>query len=127
MNPKRKEMVITLVKELTRALAILVIAILAFGYFFSSKEDFIKPKQKPSIFSVGGTVTGLNGEMLVLENRGIKPIRIAQSGAFAFTIRDGTHYDVKVAEQPKGHSCYVENGFGSIYGKNVHNIKVICN
>jgi hypothetical protein len=81
-------------------------------------------------YSVGGTVSGLAGSGLILQNNGGGDLTIAADGAFTFTGRSaaGAAYSVTVLSQPTGPSqtCAVSNGSGSIASANVTNIAVTC-
>jgi len=81
----------------------------------------------PQSYTVGGSVTGLTGSGLVLQN-GNNTMSVATSGAFIFaqTYANGAGYAVTVATQPLGQSCTVANGTGAISGTNVVNVAVSC-
>lgn len=80
-------------------------------------------------FSAGGTVSGLAGSGLVLQNNGGDSLPVTANGGFSFNPQDdGSSYDITVASQPTGLSqtCTVQNGMGTLAGANVVNIAVIC-
>jgi len=81
-------------------------------------------------FTVGGTVTGLNGSGLVLQNNGGDDLAIVADGAFTFAtaLGDGSAYNATVATQPTGpiQTCTVSNGSGTLAGANVTNVVVEC-
>jgi len=81
-------------------------------------------------FTVGGTVSGLNGNGLVLQNNGGDDLAITTNGSFTFAtaLDDGSAYAVTVATQPTGLSqtCTVSNGSGTIAGGDVSNVQVDC-
>ncbi len=81
-------------------------------------------------FTVGGTVSGLAGSGLVLQNNGGDDLAIAADGAFTFAtpLVDGSSYAVSVLTQPGNLSqtCSVSNGSGTLAGANVSNVAVIC-
>ena len=66
--------------------------------------------------AVGGTVTGLAGGGLVLQDNGGDDLTIAASGAFTFPtpIASGDAYAVTIRSQPSGSSCSVTNGTGTV-------------
>jgi hypothetical protein len=80
-------------------------------------------------FSLGGTVTGLLGSGLVLQNSG-DAVEVQSDGSFTFATRiaSGAEYDVRVRTQPQNptQSCSVENGVGEIANGNVTNVTVRC-
>jgi hypothetical protein len=81
-------------------------------------------------FTIGGTVTGLQGSGLVLQNNGGNDLAIAANGAFTFTgsVPTGTAYSVAVAGQPSSptQECVISNGAGAVNGTDVSNIAVVC-
>jgi hypothetical protein len=83
----------------------------------------------PTTFTIGGTVTGLAGSGLVLQNNGGNNLTIQASGKFTFTgaISSGASYKVTVMTQPSSpsQSCAVTGGSGTATG-NVTNVAVAC-
>lgn len=78
-------------------------------------------------YSVGGSVTGLSGT-LVLQNNGGDNVTMTGSGAFAFgtALVNAATYNVTVLTQPSGQNCTVTNGSGTIQNANVSNVLVTC-
>ncbi|MBW1878247.1 MAG: hypothetical protein JRJ84_07800, partial [Deltaproteobacteria bacterium] len=81
-------------------------------------------------FTVGGSVTGLAGTGLQLQNNGGNDLDVTTDGAFTFTtaLDDGSSYAVTVKTPPTGpsQSCLVTSGSGTIEGANVTNVAVAC-
>ena len=81
-------------------------------------------------FSIGGSVSGLNGTGLVLQNNGADDLPIASNGSFTFasSLLTGTGYNVTVAQQPSNplQACTVTNGVGTVGGANVVTVAVSC-
>lgn len=79
-----------------------------------------------ALFTVGGTVSGLTGT-LVLRNNGADDETISANGGFIFdtSIANNSAYAVTVATQPSGQLCTVSNGSGTI-SANVSNVAVAC-
>ncbi len=79
-------------------------------------------------FTVGGTVTGLTGTGLILQNNGGDNRSISANGAFTFTnpLATGASYNVSVLTQPSGQSCAVSAGTGVMASANVTNVVVSC-
>ena len=75
-------------------------------------------------YTVGGTVTGLTGEGLLLQNNGADLLGIESDGPFAFPAVDGSAYDITVAQQPTGQTCHVINGTGTVVGADVDDVLV---
>jgi len=78
-------------------------------------------------YSVGGTVSGLTGTV-VLQNNGGDDLSMTADGPFTFAtvVGDGSGYDVTVSGQPVGQTCSVGNGNGTIAGADVTDISVTC-
>jgi sugar lactone lactonase YvrE len=83
-------------------------------------------------YAVGGTVTGLTGQQLVLGNAGSATLTIDADGPFAFdgplAVVRGAAYSVSVVEQPIAFSqtCSVANGEGTVVDASVTNIAITC-
>jgi hypothetical protein len=79
-----------------------------------------------SRYSVGGTVSGLTGSML-LKNNGSSDITVTTNGTFIFAsyYGSGSAYNVTVARQPAGQTCSVSNGRGTVSGY-VNDVTVVC-
>jgi hypothetical protein len=82
-----------------------------------------------STFSVGGGVSGLGAEGLVLQNNGGDALTVPANAAtfqFATPVAAGGSYAVTVAAQPAGRTCTVTRGTGSIVSAAVTDISVVC-
>jgi hypothetical protein len=81
-------------------------------------------------FTVGGTVTGLQGTGLVLQNNNGDDLAIAADGAFTFAtaIDSGAAYSVTVMTNPTGLSqtCAVASGTAIVGAANVTDVVVTC-
>jgi len=85
---------------------------------------------RTTAFSVGGSVTGLAGSGLVLQNNHGDDLPVNANGTFAFatSLSDGASYEVTVAMQPSqpAQVCTVTSGTGKLSGSNVMNVQVAC-
>jgi 6-phosphogluconolactonase (cycloisomerase 2 family) len=81
-------------------------------------------------YTISGTVGGMIGSGLVLQDNGGDDRTITANGAFSFVtaLNDGTAYSVTVKTQPTNPSqtCVVSNGSGTITGSPVMNVAVSC-
>ena len=78
--------------------------------------------------SVGGTITGLTGTVVLLNN-GANPLSQNTIGAFTFPppdLAEGSTYNVTVQTQPTGETCSVSNGNGTIGTTDVTTVNVTC-
>jgi ELWxxDGT repeat protein len=85
----------------------------------------------PLTFTVGGTVSGLTGTGLALQNNGIDTQAVAADGAFTFAtpVASGSAFSVTIQTQPSGtlaQTCAVTSGSGFISDANIANVAVIC-
>ncbi len=78
-------------------------------------------------YTVGGTVSGLAGSV-VLQNNGGDDLAVSANGAFTFgaALATAGAYAVTVLSQPAGQTCTAANAAGSIAGAKVVNIAVNC-
>lgn len=78
-------------------------------------------------YTVGGTVSGLAGT-LVLQNNAGDDLTLTSNDAFAFStlIADGSAYAVTIKNQPSGLSCAISNGSGTLKGQNITNVTIAC-
>ena len=81
-------------------------------------------------FTVGGTVSGLSGSGLVLQNNGGNNLTVSANGSFTFStnVNRGSNYSVTILTQPSSptQNCAVTNGFGANITGNVTAIQVAC-
>lgn len=81
-------------------------------------------------FTVGGSVSGLAGSGLVLQNNAGDDLAIGSDGDFTFAtpIDDGSGYTVTVKTQPADLSqlCDVSNGNGTLMASDVTSVVVTC-
>ena len=78
-------------------------------------------------YTIGGTVLGLTGTGLILQDWGEDNLSVSANGSFTFSyfIGSGSAYKVTVLSQPTGQSCTVTNGSGTANAK-VSNVEVTC-
>jgi Galactose oxidase, central domain len=82
-------------------------------------------------FTIGGTVSGVQGSGLVLQDNGGDNLAVSGAGNISFTfatpLAGGVTYAVTILAQPSnpGQTCSVSNGSGTANG-NVTNVQVVC-
>jgi hypothetical protein len=78
-------------------------------------------------YTIGGSVSGLSGTGLVLQDNGGNNLSINANGSFTFTAAVSSTYEVTVLTQPSNPSqnCLVANGNGTATA-NVTNVQVTC-
>ena len=80
-----------------------------------------------SSFTVGGTVSGLSGTV-VLQDNGGDNLSVTANGSFTFAtkVASGSPYSVTVKTNPSGQTCTVTSGSGTMGSANVTNVAVSC-
>ena len=81
----------------------------------------------PSSYSIGGTVSGLSGTVVLRDNGG-DDLSVSSNGAFTFAgqLGDGSAYKVTVASNPSGQDCSVSGGTGTVASADVSSVAVTC-
>src|SRR5512138_1076959 len=94
----------------------------------STQQSPPPPPPPVSKYTVGGTVKGLNGTVVLL-NSGGDALTVTANGVFVFgtALAANSAYDVTVKTQPAApaQTCTVTNGSGSVTA-NVTNVTVAC-
>lgn len=82
------------------------------------------------VFSIGGSLTGLSGGTVVLQNNAGDDLTISQSGPFVFPTKltTGAGFSVTVKTQPgtPPQTCTVSSGSGTVSTMNVTTVQVNC-
>ncbi len=79
--------------------------------------------------TVGGTISGLGGSGLVLQNNAGTSLSVnADAATFIFpdAVASGGTYSVNIASQPSGYRCSVVNGSGPITSSNIATVGISC-
>ena len=83
----------------------------------------------PTTYTIGGTVSGLSGTGLMLQNNGGNNLAVSANGGFTFTtpVASGGTYNLTVLTQPSSpaQTCVVTNGSGTA-NVNVTSVQVTC-
>ena len=81
-------------------------------------------------FTVGGTVSGLAGSGLQLQNNAGDTLNVPQNGSFAFAtaLSSGANYAISVSAIPVNpvQQCAITNGSGTVGNANVTNAAIVC-
>ena len=85
------------------------------------------PNSAPSTYSIGGTISGLSGTV-VLQDNGGDDLSISSNGPFTFTtpVVGGAGYDVTVASSSSGQTCTTSGGAGTVSSANVTSVVISC-
>lgn len=81
-----------------------------------------------SKFTIGGTVTGLEGTGLVLQNNGGDDLTINADGVFTFAtpVQSGSDFNVTVKAAPPLAKCTASGAAGKVTAGNVASVTVNC-
>lgn len=85
--------------------------------------------QKNASYVIGGSVSGLTSNGLVLQNNGSDNLVVpANASTFQFQtpVPAGGSYNVTILQQPTGLICVVNNGTGVQVMANVNSVSVVC-
>jgi 6-phosphogluconolactonase (cycloisomerase 2 family) len=81
-------------------------------------------------YTIGGTVTGLTGTGLMLDNNGTDDLAVSATGAFSFAVPlvPGDAYHITVRSQPTSpnQTCTVANGSGIVTDADITGVSVVC-
>src|SRR5580658_3344100 len=80
-------------------------------------------------YTIGGAVAGLKtGDSVTLEDKSGDELKLTGNVKFVFKtpVASGSAYSVKVLTLPKGETCSIAHGSGTVASANVTNILVTC-
>jgi hypothetical protein len=133
--PKRQDGTKTTMTTALRCLRGLGIAVAALGLLACSngrgslESSEGGQQQAPAKVTIGGTVGGLSGGGLVLQNNGADNLTVSSNGAFSFatTLDAGSAYNVTILTQPSSppQFCSLANAGGTATA-NVTTVTVTC-
>jgi hypothetical protein len=97
------------------------------GTFSTANVNNISVTCATNTHTIGGTVTGLNGSMM-LQNNGSDNLIVSVNGGFSFptTIAYANPYSVTVLTQPAGQLCTVSLGSGTVSVSNISDVSISC-
>lgn len=105
-----------------------VFLIVISALFVSCKtEPATPPNPGPKTYSIGGTVSGLDGS-LVLQNNGTDDLTLTTDGPFTFAtkLESGRVYNVSIKERPTLQNCAVAHGLGEVHEADINDVAVTC-
>jgi alpha-tubulin suppressor-like RCC1 family protein len=84
----------------------------------------------PTTYTIGGTISGLNGSGLVLQYNGANNLTVSSNGPFIFTnaIVSGTSYSVTILTQPTNpaQTCTVTSGGSGTANTDIVIVEIAC-
>ena len=80
-----------------------------------------------SLFTVGGSISGLTGSV-VLQNNGGDDLTVDSNGGFVFSqpLQNGADFLVTVVAQPTGQACVISGGSGFVSNADVFSVELVC-
>jgi N-acetylneuraminic acid mutarotase len=110
-------------------LILVIVTLMFFSACGGASGVIPSPPQPPTTYTIGGTVSGLSGTGLVLQDNGASNLQVGANGSFTFatSIVSGKPYNVTILQQPSSpvQSCVVTNGSGTAVA-NVANVQIAC-
>nr|HAT8714224.1 hypothetical protein [Legionella jordanis] len=99
----------------------------ASGTVGASNVSNVQVSCTTNTFTIGGTVSGLTGTVVLQNNNGDNN-SISSNGPFTFStpLPQGSTYNVTVLSQPAAQHCTVTNASGTVGAGNVTNVLVTC-
>ncbi len=94
----------------------------------ASNDDNSSGGEPPTpTYSIGGSVTGLSGS-LVLQNNAGNDLNLSTDGSFEFSeeLDAGSSYAVTIVSSPSGQTCTLSGASGTSLAADVANVSVSC-
>lgn len=112
-------------------IGMIAIFISFFTFTGCGDDDGTTPPQKPLIHTIGGTVTGVTGTLVIrnqVDGKNYDELTITSNGAFEFDkkVADKAQYAVVPLSFPVGQVCTFTNPSGTAKG-NVTTVEIECN
>jgi len=107
---------------------LLAAAVLCPGLGSCNLDELASDEWSPTpTFSIGGTVAGLAGP-IVLQNSNGTNLIVPTDGSFTFEMPmvSTAIYKVTIAVQPNSQACSVANGSGTVGSADIRNVTVVC-
>ena len=97
------------------------------AYGNSRADNWTGADVSGTTYSVGGTVSGLSGTV-VLQDNGGDNLSVTANGSFTFatSLASGAAYSVTVKTNPSGQTCTVSGGSGTVASANITSVAVSC-
>lgn len=115
-----------LLKAIRRSPAVLLLLSCTSLFLHGCGGDDDNSSNSVQMYSIGGSVAGLNSGSVTLMN-GADAVTVSANGTFRFpaAVSANTAYSVSVSSQPQGQICAVSNGSGTA-AADVMNVSVAC-
>ncbi|MBU3618628.1 DUF1566 domain-containing protein [Polynucleobacter sp. JS-Fieb-80-E5] len=93
----------------------------------TSSQSIPTPTPSTTTYTIGGSVSGLNGSLTIKNNATDQSI-ITSSGQFTFDkpVSQGGQYNVTITAQPNTQTCTLSNYSGTNVNENITTILIIC-
>lgn len=104
---------------------VIAVSLFALAGCGGGSSSSVTPPQ--ATYSIGGTVSGLAGTGLTLQNNGGNTLAVTGS-TFTFTTKlpSGGAYNVTISAQPSGQTCTPSNNAGNVGSANVTTVLITC-
>lgn len=110
----------------TACAAVLALAMMA--TITACGGDDVESQETDDTFTIGGVVSGLESDGLVLQNNDDDSVVVDSDGYFEFgtELESGDSYDVTIVATPDEHDCTVDDGSGVVEDADVTDVTVQC-
>jgi len=110
-----------------RLVMVSCVSVLLLAACGGSGGDDPSPPITPATRSVGGSVHGLDGS-LVLNLNASENLNVAGNGNYVFATRltTGTSYNISIATQPEGQTCSISDGGGVVGSSDITSAQIVC-
>ena len=97
----------------------------------AAAEAVLHPLPPPASYTIGGSVSGLAGSGLTLQDNGGNDLQVAAgatSFVFSTAVESGKAYAVTVSAQPTNpaQTCTVTGGSGTVVSANITSVSITC-
>lgn len=111
--------------------ALMLVSMFLSGCGGSGQSNTTPSDPPPMSYTVGGTITGLQGTGLVMADDGASNLDVSPNSTeftFATELGNATPYDITIVSQPSDphQVCSVGNATGTVESSNVTNVAVTC-
>ena len=102
-----------------------IIFLTACGFFSGCQP--VQNDTASAAFTVGGSLTGLQGQ-IVIQNNLADDLTLTADGPFTFerSINVGDRYQISIQTQPETQRCGISHKTGTITGAHITDVKIFC-
>ncbi len=105
-----------------------VVTSIVLNFISCGDKDVISNQDNnTSTYTVGGSVSGLNGDLVLqLNDNELLSFEDSESFRFKKKFNNNDQYLVEILESPFNQNCSISNAVGEINAANVNNVSIVC-